>query len=202
MMTVTYADNSTVFKNKKLGTAAVKIETAVNKKLVSITDSGTREVLGVMQGNLLDLLHDLDDAIATRNKSQFETSLSKFLAQYRLLQSTLKLAPKGADVKKEDDVKMDTGTGAKILYYADSFEGKRTAGGDVFSQTFFSAARCVTPLNTLIQVINGERSVIVKNNDRPNCAVHADIIDLSKNAFTSIGKLSTGKLSGSIISLR
>lgn len=79
---------------------------------------------------------------------------------------------------------------ADITYYADSFEGGKTSNGNLFSQTIFSAAKCTTPFNTLIQVYSGEKSVIVKTNDRPNCTKYPNLVDLSRTAFASIGKLS------------
>ena len=92
-------------------------------------------------------------------------------------------------------------TPVEIVYYSDDLEGNGTAGGNTFSQAFFSAAKCTTPLNTLIQVINGEKSVIVKNNDRPNCVKHPNLVDLTKTSFSTIGKISSGKLAGSFVGL-
>ena len=57
------------------------------------------------------------------------------------------------------------------------------------------------PLNTLVQVFSDNRSVIVKTNDRPNCTKYPNLVDLSKTAFGSIGKVSKGKIPGSTISL-
>lgn len=49
-----------------------------------------------------------------------------------------------------------------------------------------------------MQVFSGEESVIVKVNDRPNCIKHPDLADLSRSAFASIGKISSGRIKGSV----
>lgn len=90
---------------------------------------------------------------------------------------------------------------AELLYYAESFEGGKTANGNTFAQAGFSAARCDIPLNTLIQVRYGDKSVVVKANDRPNCTKHPDIVDLTTTAFSTLAPLSKGRLDGSFVSL-
>jgi hypothetical protein len=93
-------------------------------------------------------------------------------------------------------------TPVKILYYADNFEGLGTSGGNMFSQKYFSSANCSVSLHTFIQVVSTDKSVIVKNNDRPNCQLHPDIVDLSTNAFQSLAPLSRGKITGGFVSLK
>lgn len=88
-----------------------------------------------------------------------------------------------------------------ILYYADNFEGAGTSGGNKFSQAVFSSANCDVPFHTLIQLVSGEKSVIVKNNDRPNCRLHPDIVDLSTIAFRTLAPLSRGRLKGDYYTL-
>lgn len=109
----------------------------------------------------------------------------------------------GTSIKVSSDpiVSNVTTTPMDFTYYADSFEGKATANGNPFSHANFSAAKCETPLNTFLQVINGNKSIVVKNDDRPNCAKHPDLIDLTKTGFSSIGTLASGRLHGSFVSL-
>ena len=90
---------------------------------------------------------------------------------------------------------------ANLLYYADSFEGQKTANGNVFRHSGFSAARCDVGLNTLLQVRYGDSSVLVKANDRPDCVKHGDIVDLTKTAFSTLAPLSKGRLDGSFLAL-
>ena len=92
-------------------------------------------------------------------------------------------------------------TDANFLYYADQFEDGRTANGDTFKHAGFSGARCNIALGTLTQIRFGEISTTIKINDRPNCAKHADIIDLTRTAFTTLAPLSKGRLAGSFITL-
>ncbi len=92
-------------------------------------------------------------------------------------------------------------TDAEFLYYADTFQDGHTANGDIFRHEGFSGARCNIPLGTLTQLRNGDKAVTVKLNDRPNCTKHPDIVDLTRTAFTSLGRLSQGRLNGSFIPL-
>lgn len=92
----------------------------------------------------------------------------------------------------------DSVTDADFLYYADSFEGGGTSNGNTFRQAGFSAARCNVPLNSFLQLRYADEGVLVKVNDRPNCTKHADIVDLTRTAFTTLGPLSRGRLAGSV----
>jgi rare lipoprotein A len=73
-------------------------------------------------------------------------------------------------------------------YYANKFEGKLTANGEVFSQQKMTAACNVLPLGTWIKVTNlyNGRSVIVKVNDRLHYK-NKRLVDLSKTAAKKMG---------------
>ena len=73
-------------------------------------------------------------------------------------------------------------------YYANKFEGRLTANGEVFSQQKMTAACNVLPLGTWIKVTNlyNGRSVIVKVNDRLHYK-NKRLVDLSKIAARKIG---------------
>ena len=78
-------------------------------------------------------------------------------------------------------------------FYANKFEGRRTANGEIFSQKKFTCACNVLPLGTWIKVTNlrNGRSVEVKTNDR----IHPKIprlVDLSKVAAQKLGYVSRG----------
>jgi rare lipoprotein A len=67
-------------------------------------------------------------------------------------------------------------------YYADKFEGRTTASGEVFSQDELTAAHR-TPFGTMLRVVNlrNSRTVVVRVNDRgPGKA--SRIVDLSRRA--------------------
>jgi len=73
-------------------------------------------------------------------------------------------------------------------YYANKFEGRLTANGEIFSQQKMTAACNVLPLGTWIKVTNlyNGRSVIVKVNDRLHYK-NKRLVDLSKIAAKKIG---------------
>lgn len=68
-------------------------------------------------------------------------------------------------------------------YYAQKFNGRHTANGEVFQSTKYTAACNVLPLNTWIKVTNlrNNKSVIVKINDRLYYK-NKRLVDLSKIA--------------------
>jgi len=70
-----------------------------------------------------------------------------------------------------------------LTYYADFFEWRSTSNWDKFSHRYFSAAKCNIPLDTMMQIWIGGKSLLVKVNDRPNCSRFPDIIDLTHTAF-------------------
>ncbi|ACU58234.1 septal ring lytic transglycosylase RlpA family protein [Chitinophaga pinensis] len=81
----------------------------------------------------------------------------------------------------------------KASYYADKFEGRKTASGEVFRQGGLTAAHRTLPFGTKVTVINvsNGRSVKVRINDRGPFA-EGRVIDLSKKAAKRIGMLTTG----------
>jgi rare lipoprotein A len=86
-----------------------------------------------------------------------------------------------------------SGKTPKILYgtasfYANKFEGRRTANGEIFSQKKLTAACNVLPLGTWIKVTNlhNGRSVVVKVNDRLHYRMKR-VADLSSAAARQIG---------------
>jgi rare lipoprotein A len=78
-------------------------------------------------------------------------------------------------------------------FYANKFNGRRTANGEIFSQKKLTCACNVLPLGTMIKVTNlrNGRSVIVKINDRIHPRMRR-IVDLSKAAAEKLGYISRG----------
>lgn len=78
-------------------------------------------------------------------------------------------------------------------YYADKFQGRKTASGEVFRQNKLSAAHRTLPFGTKVKVTNlrNGRTVKVKVNDR-GPFVQGRIIDLSKKAARKLGMLQDG----------
>jgi rare lipoprotein A len=78
-------------------------------------------------------------------------------------------------------------------YYNNSFQGKRTASGEIFSQQKLTCASNLFPLGTWLRITNlkNGKSVIVKVNDRMHPRMRR-VVDLSKLAAENIGMVSAG----------
>jgi rare lipoprotein A len=81
----------------------------------------------------------------------------------------------------------------KASFYADKFEGRKTASGEVFKQGKLTAAHRTLPFGTKVKVVNlaNGRSVNVTVNDR-GPFVAGRMIDLSKKAANKIGMVGAG----------
>lgn len=82
-----------------------------------------------------------------------------------------------------------------VSYYHDKFNGKKTASGQVFSNSKLTAAHRTLPFGTKVKITNPKTdlSVTVVINDRgPFHSSRA--LDLSKAAFDEIGSLSSGTM--------
>ena len=80
-------------------------------------------------------------------------------------------------------------------YYHDKFNGRKTASGEIFSNSKLTAAHRTLPFGTEVKVTNLRtgKSVVVEINDRgPFHSSRA--LDLSKAAFNSIGNHKNGTL--------
>ncbi len=78
-------------------------------------------------------------------------------------------------------------------FYADMFEGRTTACGEIFQQDLPTAAHLTLPFGTYLRVtqLNTGDTIEVRVNDRGPYSDHA-IIDLSSSAFDYIGALGSG----------
>ena len=81
----------------------------------------------------------------------------------------------------------------KASFYADKHQFKKTASGELYNRDLKTAAHKSIPFGSTVKVTNirNRKSVVVKINDR-GPFVKGRIIDLSKAAFSRIGKLSSG----------
>ncbi|MPS65177.1 septal ring lytic transglycosylase RlpA family protein [Chryseobacterium sp.] len=80
-------------------------------------------------------------------------------------------------------------------YYHDKFNGRKTASGEVFDNSKFTAANRTLPFGTNIKVTNLDngKSVVVRVNDRgPYHSSRA--LDMSKAAFDEIGNTNHGTI--------
>lgn len=78
-------------------------------------------------------------------------------------------------------------------YYADKFNGRTTANGEIYDGKKLTAACNTLPLGTWIRVTNlsNNRSVIVKTNDRLHPRM-TRIVDLSRAAAEKLGFIRKG----------
>lgn len=90
------------------------------------------------------------------------------------------------------------GAKPKILYgtasyYSNSFNGKKTANGEIYSHKKMTAACNVLPLGTWIKVTNlrNGKSVIVKTNDRLHTRMKR-VVDLSREAADKLDYIKSG----------
>lgn len=96
------------------------------------------------------------------------------------------------------DTDEDSDTKPVLLYgtasfYANKFNGRMTANGDIFSQDKLTAACNVLPMGTLIRVTNlrNGRSVIVRVNDRMHSKMKR-VVDLSRSAAQKLNFIKSG----------
>lgn len=78
-------------------------------------------------------------------------------------------------------------------YYANKFDGRKTANDEIYKNEKYTAACNQLPFNTWIKVtyLKNGKSVIVRINDRLN--VHNKrLVDLSKSAARKLGILGRG----------
>ncbi|MCD0475013.1 septal ring lytic transglycosylase RlpA family protein [Flavobacterium sp. EDS] len=121
-------------------------------------------------------------------------------AEPKIIQDTLK-NPKNKTVasptnKENDSITIDKNSKLKLYkksahasYYADRFNGRKTANGSRFSNNKYTAAHKKLPFGTKVKVTNeaNGKFVIVEITDR-GPFVKTREIDLSKRAFMDITK--------------
>src|ERR671912_433139 len=73
-------------------------------------------------------------------------------------------------------------------YYADKFNGRKTASGEIYQHKKYTAACNKVPLGTWLRVtnLNNKRSVIVKVNDRLHPRMKR-VVDLSRVSAEKLG---------------
>jgi rare lipoprotein A len=97
---------------------------------------------------------------------------------------------KSNENKNKNILDVETGTAS---FYADEFNGKKTANGEVYNMNDLTAAHPSYPFNTLVKVTNlsNNKSVEVRINDRmPD--FKGRIIDLSYAAAKKIEMINSG----------
>jgi len=106
---------------------------------------------------------------------------------------------KGSSIPKNGNQETKLGADAgkiyrgKASFYADKFDGRKTANGETFDQSVFTAAHRELPFNTKLLITNlkNGKQITVRVNDR-GPFVDDRIIDLSKAAATALAMIGDG----------
>ncbi|KRD11625.1 hypothetical protein ASE21_07935 [Flavobacterium sp. Root901] len=126
----------------------------------------------------------------------YVVSQTKPTTEPKVIQDTVKNAKPNIIALPADSVFTDKGLKLKTYkknahasYYADRFNGKKTADGSRFNNNKYTAAHKKLPFGTRVKVTNeaNGKFVIVKITDR-GPFVKTREIDLSKRAFMEITK--------------
>jgi rare lipoprotein A len=101
--------------------------------------------------------------------------------------------PLTAQKKSSSKVNKSISTKKRVIYgeasfYANKFNGRQTASGEIFSQSKLTCACNMLPLGTWVKVTNvrNGKSVVVKVNDRLHPKMRR-VVDLSTAAAKKIG---------------
>ena len=87
-------------------------------------------------------------------------------------------------ISEEEDLYEVVNNETKASYYHDKFTGKKTASGEVFDNSKYTAAHKTLPFGTKIRVtnLNNKRTVVLTVTDR-GPFTKGRSVDLSKKAF-------------------
>jgi len=93
-------------------------------------------------------------------------------------------------IKSPNALEVETGIAS---FYADEFDGKKTANGEIYDMNSLTAAHPTYPFNTLVKVTNlsNRKSVEVRINDRMP-QFKGRILDLSLAAANKIEMVNAG----------
>ena len=95
-----------------------------------------------------------------------------------------------ADDAASDEAWEQYGSGM-ASWYGPKFKGRRTASGEIFDPTDYTAAHRTLPFGTRVRVTRGGKSVIVRINDRGPFA-KSRVIDVSQAAARDLGLIGPG----------
>ncbi len=89
-----------------------------------------------------------------------------------------------------EPVQCETGD---AVYYSDALAGHKTASGQTYDPSRFTAAHRRMPLGSRVRVFAGAREVVVRVNDRGPFR-GGGVIDLSRSAAEELGIVPAGKV--------
>jgi rare lipoprotein A len=131
-------------------------------------------------------------------KSKNETKNLPVQLLLLIIASLFVVLPAAHAQQVDTTVKAKPAKAKRVLYgmasfYANSFNGRKTANGEIYSQSKFTCACNVLPLGTWVRVTNlrNGRTVVVKTNDRLHPRMKR-IVDLTKAAAIKLNFVSSG----------
>ena len=80
----------------------------------------------------------------------------------------------------------------KASYYGGYFHGRRTASGEIYDKEAMTTACNDLPFGTLLWVIYGDKSVIVRVTDTGGFKKYGRYLDLSEGAMRKLGGIEAG----------
>lgn len=122
------------------------------------------------------------------------TSQKQFVNYVEVENDTIGEGAETIDKELEEIVEksVEVATGI-VSWYGDKFHGRKTASGKIYDKNELTAAHKTLPFGTKVRVTNikNGKSVVVEINDR-GPFIKSRVLDLSKAAFSEIGKTSSG----------
>ena len=86
-------------------------------------------------------------------------------------------------------------------YYGGYFHGRLTANGERFNKEAMTCASYDLPFNTMLLVTHGDKSVMVRVNDRGGFKKYGRYLDLSEGAMRKLGGIKAGVIKVSVFKL-
>ncbi|WP_041942046.1 septal ring lytic transglycosylase RlpA family protein [Weeksella virosa] len=122
------------------------------------------------------------------------TSQKQFVNYVEVENDTIGEGAETIDKELEEIVEKSSEVATGIVsWYGDKFHGRKTASGKIYDKNELTAAHKTLPFGTKVRVTNikNGKSVVVEINDR-GPFIKSRVLDLSKAAFSEIGKTSSG----------
>ncbi|WP_288764117.1 septal ring lytic transglycosylase RlpA family protein [uncultured Weeksella sp.] len=122
------------------------------------------------------------------------TSQKQFVNYVEVENDTIGEGAETIDKELEEIVEKSAEVATGIVsWYGDKFHGRKTASGKIYDKNELTAAHKTLPFGTKVRVTNikNGKSVVVEINDR-GPFIKSRVLDLSKAAFSEIGKTSSG----------
>lgn len=199
------------FSNQVISIQYSKLQANITKYFqvkIDSFDSSNKTTFDSKVLNIKTLFQNLDEKLKLSKKNEARVVIKNLKKEIVDLVIFLKKYKKVEIISKNETIEKsnlndyaNSSQIGDITYYNDAFEWLGTANGNTFSQKNFSAAKCDIPFNTMIQIWLDNKSIITKVNDRPNCYLYSNLIDMTTTSFDFLYKRYVGKKSVSYVIL-